>query len=91
MKKMQDKSKLLHKVLGDLVTEIRIDKGIKYLDFCDGNSIATSTYDNIVNGKTKVTFHNVYKIVKAFGLTFEQFGKLLDEHLPEDFWDNDDD
>ena len=87
---MQDKSVILHRVLGELISRLRKEKGVKYLDFCDENSIATSTYDNIVNGTTKPSFYNIFKIIKALGLNFERFGALLDESLPEKFWEEED-
>lgn len=88
--RMQDKSVILHRVLGELISYLRKEKGVGYLDFCDENSIATSTYDNIVNGATKPSFYNVFKIIKALGLNFEEFGALLDEKLPAKFWDDED-
>lgn len=87
---MQDKSVILHSVLGKLISQLRKEKGYKYLDFCDENSIATSTYDNIVNGVTKPSFYNIFKIVKALGLNFEEFGVLLDKNLPVGFWEEED-
>ena len=47
-----------------------------------------STYDDIVNAKTKASYYNVSKIIKGLGLSFEEFGRLLDKELPENFLEN---
>ena len=44
-----------------------------------------STYDDIVKGRTNASFYNIAKIIGALGLSFEEFGKLLDEELPKNF------
>ena len=48
-----------------------------------------STYDTVINASAKSSFYNIAKIIKALGLNFEEFGKLLDEELPATYWDND--
>ena len=85
IKFMQEKTEKLYKTVGSLISRLRKEKGIKYTDFCYGYDIPTSTYDDIVNGKHKVSFYNVAKIVNALGLNFEEFGRLLDAELPENF------
>ena len=86
---MQDKSKILYESLSKVLTKLRQISGKNYLEFCDENSIATSTYDNMINAKTKATFYNVAKFVRGASLNFQEFGKLLDEQLPETFWEED--
>ena len=81
----EENSKLLYRTIGQLITRIREEKGVKYTDFCYGNDIPMSTYDMIVSGTTQATFFNITKIIKALGLTFEEFGALLDKELPENF------
>ena len=82
---MQDKSLKLYKAVSKIISKIKEDKGIKYTDLCYENEIPMSTYDDIINCKTKASFYNVAKIIKALGLSFEDFGKLLDEELGKDF------
>jgi hypothetical protein len=55
-----------------------------------GNDIPSSTYDAIVNANSKTYFYNIAKVVKALGLSFEEFGKMLDEELPKNFMTNED-
>jgi len=90
MKEMQDKSKILYKTIGKLVNKIRQEKGIRYIDFCYGNDIPTSTYDYIVNASTQASFYNIARIIKALGLNFEEFGALLDKNLPQEYWNEED-
>ena len=85
--KMQDKSKILRKSVSEIVNELRNSQDKEYLKFCDENSIATSTYDNVINGVTNVTFYNLSKFIKGLGISFKEFGELLDKRLPKEFWD----
>ena len=84
---MQGKAKILYEAISQVIVEQRKISDKNYLDFCDENSIATSTYDNIINATSKATFYNIAKVVKGLNLNFEQFGKLLDERLPKEFWE----
>ena len=84
---MQDK--ILRETLSKIIDKERKSKNIDYLVFCDENSIATSTYDNLINAKTNITFYNLTKIIKGLGLNYESFGKILDKNLPESFWNED--
>ena len=87
---MQDNSKILYKTIGEIIKQVKYEKGIKYTNLCYENDIPTSTYDDIVNGKNQATFYNIAKIIKALGLTFEEFGIMLDEKLSQNFMINDD-
>ena len=86
MLKMQDDMKILYKAAAAVIKKVKKEKGIKYTDFCYENEIPMSTYDDIMNAKTKASFYNIAKIVKALGLTFEDFGRLMDEKLPPDLF-----
>jgi len=85
---MQEEALLLHSKISKIITDIRKQKGISYTDFCLGNDIPTSTYDAIIKAETHVYCYNVAKVVKALGMSFEEFGKLLDKELPENFMNN---
>lgn len=87
--KMQENSKVLYKIIGKMISDIRKEKGIKYTDFCYENEIPMSTYDDIVKGRTNASFYNIFRVISALGLSFEEFGKLLDSKLPENFLKND--
>jgi len=82
---MQDNSKIFYKSIGQVVKKIKAEKGIKYTELCYENDIPTSTYDDIVNGRNQAKFYSVAKIIKGLGISFEEFGKYLDEELPENF------
>lgn len=82
---MQDKTQKLYEAVSVVLCKIKNKKGIKYTNLCYENDIPTSTYDDIINAKNKATFVNIAKITKALGLTFEEFGKLLDEELGKEF------
>lgn len=85
---MQDDSKILYEAISKVVHRVRTDKNIKYTDFCYENDIPMSTYDAIINASAQSSFYNIGKIVKALGLSYEEFGKLLDKELPKNYWDN---
>ena len=85
---MQEEAKLLHSIISEIITKIRKQKGISYTDFCLGNDIPSSTYDAVIKAENHVYFFNIARVVKALGLSFEEFGKMLDEELPDDFMSN---
>ena len=83
---MQKDSEILYQAISKVITNVRESKGIKYTDFCYGNDIPMTTYDSIINASVQSSFYNISKIVKALGLTYEEFGKLLDKELPKDYY-----
>lgn len=84
---MQDDAKILYESIARVILDQRKDSPVGFLDFCYGNDIPKSSYDDITKAKNKATFYNVYKIIRALGLNFEEFGALLDKALPPDFWE----
>ena len=88
MLKMQEEVKQLYTAISRIIVKIKEEKGIKYTELCYENEIPMSTYDDIVNAKTKASYYIVSKIIKGLGLSFEEFGKLLDKELPENFLEN---
>ena len=85
---MQEEVKQLYTAISRIIVKIKEEKGIKYTELCYENEIPMSTYDDIVNAKTKASYYNVSKIIKGLGLSFEEFGRLLDKELPENFLEN---
>ncbi len=85
---MQEEAKILQRAVSDIITKTRERKEISYTDFCLGNDIPTSTYDAIIKAESRTYFFNIAKVVKALGLSFEEFGKMLDNELPENFMSN---
>ena len=82
---MQEDIRHLYKAISRIINKKRSELGIKYTDFCLGNDIPTSTYDDIISAKRKSSFFNVAKVIKALGFSFEEFGALLDKELPDNF------
>ena len=85
---MQEDSLILYKAISIIIHNTRKDKGIRYTDFCYENDIPMSTYDAIINAAYQSSYYNIAKVVKALGLSFEEFGKMLDKELPENFMNN---
>lgn len=86
---MQDNKRKLYEAVSHIVDLERKNLGIKYTDFCLGNDIPTSTYDDIINANRQTSFYNIAKVVKALDLSFAEFGELLDKELPENFMKED--
>ena len=86
---MQDDAKLLYNAIANIVSRYRKKSGVKYIDFCYGNDIPMSTYDTIVSARKQSSCYNVAKVAKALDLSFEEFGRLLDQELPPDFMSKD--
>ena len=86
---MQDRNKILQEAIGRVVEKIRKQKKLKFTIFCYENDIPMSTYDGIVNASNQSSFYNIGKIIKALGLTYKEFGELLDKELPKCYWEND--
>ena len=82
---MQDEVTQLYKATSRIISDVRKLKGIKYTEFCYENDIPMSTYDDIINAKRQTSFYNIAKVIRALGLSFEEFGRLLDKELPKGF------
>lgn len=82
---MQLDDEILQKAIGKVLYNERKRKKIKFTIFCYENDISKTTLYMIEKGKCKPYATNLLKIINALGLTFEEFGKLLDKELPKDF------
>ncbi|MBR2430563.1 hypothetical protein IKB17_03755 [bacterium] len=85
---MQENSKILYEAISRVIHKTRIAKSIKYTDFCYENDIPMSTYDAIINASAQSSYYNISKVIKALGLSFTEFGALLDKELPPEYWNN---
>ena len=83
---MQDKEQQLKEAIGKVISKVRKQKKLKFTIFCYENDISKTTLYMIEKGKNKPYVTNLFEIVKALGLTYEEFGKLLDEELPKDYY-----
>ena len=82
---MQQETKRLYEAASKIIDARRKELGINYTDFCLGNDIPTSTYDDIINASRQTSFYNIAKVVKALDLSFAQFGEMLDKELPDNY------
>ncbi len=53
---MQDNKRKLYEAVSHIVDSERKNLGIKYTDFCLGNDIPNSTYDDIINANRQTSF-----------------------------------
>ena len=87
---MQDETKISYRIGGERLKKERLDKGAGFNMFCYENDIPKTTYNEIVKGKNKASFYNIFKIIRALGLSFEDFVRKLDSALPPEIWELDD-
>ncbi len=83
---MQEKDLELYRIVGKVLRQERLRKDLKFTIFCYENDIATSSLNSIENARAQIYFSNIAKVVRALGLSFEEFGALLDKELPKDFF-----
>ena len=86
---MQDEDLKFYKTVGKILKEQRKKRGLKFTIFCYENDIAKSSLNLIEKGSSQAYFSKIAKVVKSLGLSFEEFGKILDEELtktPLDKW-----
>ena len=84
---MQDKNKILQEAIGRVITKVRKQKNLKFTIFCYENDISKTTLYMIEKGKNKPYVTSLFEIIEALGLTYTEFGALLDKELPETYWD----
>ena len=70
---MQGYDKIMQKAIGQVIYKERKRRNLKFTIFCYENDIS------------KTTLYNLFRIVQALGLSFEEFGRLLKEELPDGF------
>ena len=85
---MQDDNDILLKAVGKVISKVRKQKGLKFTIFCYENDISKTTLYMIEKGLNKAYITSLFKIIKALGLTYEEFGRLLDNELPEKYMKN---
>ena len=85
---MQDKDKILQEAIGRVIYKIRKQKKLKFTIFCYENDISKTTLYMIEKGKCSPYATTLYEIIRCLGVSFEEFGKLLDKELPKNYWDN---
>ena len=81
---MQDKCRKFYKKVSKILKQERLKRNMKFTIFCYENDIATSVLNTIENGDTKTYFYNIARVVNALGISFEEFGKMLDDELEDE-------
>lgn len=87
---MQDKNKILQEAIGRVIKKIRKQKNFKFTIFCYENDISKTTLYMIEKGKNKPYVTSLCEIIRALGISYGEFGALLDEELPSEYWKNED-
>lgn len=82
---MQDNNAMMLKAIGKVIHRERIRRKFKFTIFCYENDISKTTLYMVEKGKNKSYVTSLFKIIKALGLTYEEFGALLDKELPKNF------
>ena len=76
---MQERDAQLYKNIAKVLREQRKARNLKFTIFCYENDIATSLLNTIENGSAQTYYSNIARVIKALGLTYEEFGRLLDK------------
>ena len=77
--------KIMQKAIGQVIYNERKRRNLKFTIFCYENDISKTTLYMIEQGKNRTYSTNLFRIVQALGLSFEEFGRLLKEELPDGF------
>ena len=80
----KNKKEIIKQALAELVKELRGNKS-QFL-FASENDISTSIISNIERGLKDPQLTTLFKLAEAFGLSFDEFIKLLINKLPKDFY-----
>ena len=74
---MQGYDKIMQKAIGQVIYKERKRRNLKFTIFCYENDISKTTLYMIEQGKNRTYSTNLFRIVQALGLSFEEFGRLL--------------
>ena len=85
---MQDRNKILQEAIGRVIQKVRKQKNFKFTIFCYENDISKTTLYMIEKGKNKPYVTSLCEIIESLGLSYEEFGALLDKELPPEYWNN---
>ncbi len=86
MQRKTEKTLQFRKILGNLITKLRLDKtGLSGNKLANEYDIGNGNISRIQNGEVDCKFVTLWKISESLGLKFSEFAKLLEEELGEDF------
>ncbi len=83
---MQDNERKFSEIIGRVIKNLRQNNPKKYVIFCDENCIADSTLNNIESGSRSPKLYTIARIIKALGLSFKEFGEILDKELTDEIF-----
>ena len=86
---MQISDEKFYKNVGKILKNKRLEKGLKFTIFCYENDIAKSSLNLIENGASQAYFSKIARVIQALDMSFEEFGKLLDNEISKDFFKGD--
>jgi len=82
---MQNSETILLKAIGRVISRERKRRKLKFTIFCYENDIPKTTLYMLEKSLSKSYITNVFRVISAMGLSFEEFGALVDKELPEGF------
>ena len=85
---MQQRDLKLYKAIANVLRNERKRKNSKFTIFCYENDISKTTLYMIEKGKNKPYVTSLCEIIKALGVSYGEFGALLDKELPQEYWNN---
>ncbi len=78
---MKTTEEILQMAIGRAIRNERKRRGIKFTIFCYEHEFPTTTLYMLETGNSKTSAVNVFKIAEELGLTFQEFGALVDEEF----------
>ena len=78
-KKLDPETEQLIKKIGDRMKELRKERGYSsYEKFAVLNDIGSAQYNKYERGTEDLRISSLYKVIKAYGISFEDFFKGLE-------------
>lgn len=80
---MQENEEKFAQITGGIIKELRQNNPKKYVMFCDESGLPNSTLNNVERGTRSPKLYTIARIVKALGISFKEFGEIMDNKIPE--------
>ncbi len=81
-----ENEKLLSTAIGKVLKKLREKTGKSLTLFCYEYSIPTSSLNDIESGKPlNPKFTTITQVLRAYGLNYSEFFKMVEQELPADF------
>lgn len=68
-------------IVGRAIRRERKRQGYKFTIFCYENDVPTTTLYMLEKGNSNTRVANVYHVAELLGLSFKEFGELVDKEL----------